>query len=148
MEEKADRNDERAGRVVLSWFNLRQWKKWIKHIITGNGDAGYICYIAAIRGADILRRRGLLINGEPPRGLWLTGDSKSALSWAEKGRVKSERAVNASLACVMQSVKLNMPLLGIDHLPKEVNTSADGISRRAEGSLSLCELVDLDLRFV
>ncbi|KAJ1411903.1 hypothetical protein B484DRAFT_455519 [Ochromonadaceae sp. CCMP2298] len=108
--------------------------------------AEYICYIAAIRGADLLRRGGLLINGEPPRGLWLMGDSKSALSWAEKGRVKSERAVNASLACVMQSVKLNMPLLSIDHLPKEVNTSADGISRRAEGSLSLRELVDLDPR--
>ncbi|KAJ1398497.1 hypothetical protein B484DRAFT_438398 [Ochromonadaceae sp. CCMP2298] len=40
MEEEADRNDEGAGRVVLSWFNVRQWKKWIKHIITGNGDAG------------------------------------------------------------------------------------------------------------
>jgi hypothetical protein len=40
MEEEADRNNGRASRVVLSWFNVRQWKKWIKHIITCNGGAG------------------------------------------------------------------------------------------------------------
>jgi hypothetical protein len=93
----------------------------------------YMCYIAAMRGADILRKRGLTVDGEPPRGVWLRGDSATALSWAEKGRVKSERAVNASLVSLLQSVKLNMPLLGIIKLAKELNTRADLISRRGEG---------------
>jgi hypothetical protein len=106
--------------------------------------AEYICYVAATRGAAILRRQGLLVDGEPPRGLWLRGDSKTALAWAESDRVKSEKAINASLVGVMQSVKLNMPLLGTDHLPKELNGRADLLSRRAERNLSLRDLVDTD----
>jgi hypothetical protein len=102
----------------------------------------YMCYIAAMRGADILRRGGLAIDGKPPRGVWIRGDSTTALTWAVKGRVKSELAVNASIVAVMQSVKLNMPLLGTVYLPKEVNTRSDDISRRFETNLSLRELVD------
>jgi hypothetical protein len=106
--------------------------------------AEYMCYVAATRGADILRRQGLLIDGQPPRGLWLRGDSTTALTWAAKGRVKSVPAVNASIVAVMQSVKANMPLLDQVHLPKEQNTRADRLSRRSETSLSLRELVNSD----
>jgi hypothetical protein len=106
--------------------------------------AEYMCSTAATRGADILRSRGVLVGGKPPRGVWLRGDSTTALSWAEQGRVKSERAINASLVAVMQSVKLNVPVLGTVHLPKERNTRADRLSRRAETSLSLRELVESD----
>jgi hypothetical protein len=104
----------------------------------------YIATTAATKGASILSKRGVLVDGKPPRGVWLRGDSVTALTWADKGRVKSERAVNASLFSVMQSVKLGMPVLGWDHLPKELNTRADRISRRAETSLSLRALVDSD----
>ncbi|KAJ1396489.1 hypothetical protein B484DRAFT_407317 [Ochromonadaceae sp. CCMP2298] len=98
--------------------------------------------IVAMRGADILRRGGLAIDGKPPRGVLIRGDSTTALTWAVKGRVKSELAVNASIVAVMQSVKLNMPLLGTVYLPKEFNTRTEDISRRFETNLSLRELVD------
>ncbi|KAJ1382137.1 hypothetical protein B484DRAFT_461937, partial [Ochromonadaceae sp. CCMP2298] len=104
----------------------------------------YIATTAATKGASILSRRGVTVDGKPPQGVWMRGDSFTALTWAEKGRVRSERAINASLYSVMQSVKLCMPFLGWDHLFALLNKRADKISRRAEGTLSLRELVDSD----
>jgi hypothetical protein len=106
--------------------------------------AEYITYVGGTRGAAILRDSGLLVYGEPPRGTWFRGDSTTALSWMKKGRVRSELAVNASLVALMQMIKVNMPLLGAVHLPKELNTRADRVSRRAETNLSLRELIDSD----
>ncbi|KAJ1389049.1 hypothetical protein B484DRAFT_460484, partial [Ochromonadaceae sp. CCMP2298] len=77
----------------------------------------YIATTAATKGASILSKRGLLVDGKPPQGVWMRGDSFTALTWAEKGR---------------------------DHLFAVLNKRADKIFRRAEGTLSLRELVDSD----
>jgi hypothetical protein len=103
--------------------------------------AEYIAAIAAVRGAKLLRDRGLLIDGEPPKGIWLKGDSVTALSWMDKGRVKSTLAINASMVAVMQSVYSNMPVLGGVHVPAESNKLADAISRIAQSGRDLAELV-------
>ncbi|KAJ1405073.1 hypothetical protein B484DRAFT_404565, partial [Ochromonadaceae sp. CCMP2298] len=103
--------------------------------------AEYIAAIAAVRGAKLLRDRGLLIDGAPPKGIWLKGDSMTALSWMDKGRVKSTLAINASMVAVMQSVHSNMPVLGGFHVPAESNPLANEISRIAQSGRNLAELV-------
>ncbi|KAJ1391532.1 hypothetical protein B484DRAFT_408703 [Ochromonadaceae sp. CCMP2298] len=50
--------------------------------------AEYIATTAATRGAKQLANKGLLIDGKPPAGVWLRGDSVTALKWAEEGKGK------------------------------------------------------------
>ncbi|KAJ1437168.1 hypothetical protein B484DRAFT_392945, partial [Ochromonadaceae sp. CCMP2298] len=103
-------------------------------------EAEYTAVTCAIRGAAMLRKRGLLVDA--PKGIWLRSDSITSLTWAEKGRVRSELAINAALVSIMQCVKRDVNVLGVDHLPKELNDNSDRISRRAETKLSLRQLVD------
>jgi hypothetical protein len=103
--------------------------------------AEYIAAIAAVRGAHLLRRQGLLVDGQRPSGVWLRGDSKTALSWMEKGRVKSELAVNASMVAVMQTISVNMPFLGQNHVPAEKNPISDELSRTAQKGRTVDDLV-------
>jgi hypothetical protein len=90
--------------------------------------AEYIAATCAVRGAKILRDEGLKIDGKPRAGLWMHGDSMTALNWARKGRVKGELAINASIVAVMQSATADMPLLGDEHLPAVLNPHSDLIS--------------------
>jgi hypothetical protein len=103
--------------------------------------AEYIAAIATVRGAKMLCDRGLTIDGARPQGVWLKGDSATALSWMDKGRVRSTLAINASMVAVMQSVHSNMPVLGGYHVPAELNSLADKISRIAQTGRDLAELV-------
>jgi hypothetical protein len=104
--------------------------------------AEYIATTAATRGARLLADEGLLIDGKPPVGVWLRGDSVTALRWAEEGKVKSELALNASMVSTLQTVTARMPVLGTHHLPAERNTNADIISRLAQGKLTLQQAME------
>ncbi|KAJ1382293.1 hypothetical protein B484DRAFT_461917, partial [Ochromonadaceae sp. CCMP2298] len=104
--------------------------------------AEYIATTAATRGARLLADEGLLIDGKPPVGVWLRGDSVTALKWAEEGKVKSELALNASMVSTLQTVTARMPVLGTHHLPAERNTNADIISRLAQGKLTLQQAME------
>jgi len=104
--------------------------------------AEYIAATCAVRGAKMLRDEGLLIDGKPPAGLCLHGDSLTALNWARKGRVKGELAINASIVAVMQSATADMPLLGDEHLPAVLNPHSDLTSRQADSGLTLAQLIE------
>jgi hypothetical protein len=99
--------------------------------------AEYISQTGASRGACVLRDRGLLVDGEPITGVWLRGDSDTALKWGVKGRVKSTLALNACLVNVIQSVKCNMPVLGEEYIPAALNKDPDGMSRLHEKGITL-----------
>jgi hypothetical protein len=73
--------------------------------------------------------------------VWLKGDTVTALSWMDKGHVKSSLAINASMVAVMQSVHANMPVLGGIHVPAADNKLADKLSRTAQAGLSVEDLV-------
>ncbi|KAJ1428869.1 hypothetical protein B484DRAFT_463552 [Ochromonadaceae sp. CCMP2298] len=107
MEEEADRNDERAGRVVLSWFNVRQWKKWIKHIITGNGDAGveikerkHMVYQKPMRTESVTEETGISYEKQ----LMSNGDIVSETRpWAA---VRDQNTLNAREATYAKKLEL------------------------------------------
>jgi hypothetical protein len=99
--------------------------------------AEYISMTAASRGAVQLRLQGLLIDGEPISGVWLRGDSSTALTWGMKGRVKSTVALNACLVTVMQTVRCNMPIFGGEHVPAAENVDPDEMSRLPAAGESL-----------
>jgi hypothetical protein len=103
--------------------------------------AEYIAAIAAVRRAKMLCDLGLQFDGAPQQGVWLKGDSVTALSWIDKGRVKSSLAINASMVAVMQSVHANIPVLGGIHVPAADNKLTDKLSRTAQAGLSLADLV-------
>jgi hypothetical protein len=105
---------------------------------SGNQNtAEYISATGASRGACKLRERGLLIDGQPIKGVWLRGDSSTALKWGVTSRVKSTLALNACLVSVIQTVKCNMPILGSEYIPAADNLDPDGISRLHETGLTL-----------
>ncbi|KAJ1403816.1 hypothetical protein B484DRAFT_404972, partial [Ochromonadaceae sp. CCMP2298] len=104
--------------------------------------AEYIASIAAVRGAQQLRDEGLTIDGKAPEGVWLQGDSVTALKWAEEGKVKSELALNASMLSALNTVTARMPVLATRHLPAELNLNADLLSRLADGELTLAQALE------
>ncbi|KAJ1379138.1 hypothetical protein B484DRAFT_412460, partial [Ochromonadaceae sp. CCMP2298] len=99
--------------------------------------AEYISAAAASRGAYLLQQQGVLIDGKPIKGVWLRGNSSTALKWGVTSRVKSTLALNACLVTVMQMVKCNMPVLGTEYIPAPDNPDPDEMSRVHEKGLTL-----------
>lgn len=59
----------------------------------------------------------------------LRGDSISALTWAEKGRVKSHFATNACICMVLIQYRLGIDIAPSTHLEAVLNWAADTLSR-------------------
>jgi hypothetical protein len=57
------------------------------------------------------------------------GDSLSALSWLESGRLKSDIASNLSIIFMHLCVKYNLKIVETTHISGVNNTSADNLSR-------------------
>jgi hypothetical protein len=86
-------------------------------------------YMAVIIGLSTVLSYML---GGPGRSVILRGDSKTALSWAEKGRVRSDRS--ARLACLFTLVlaRSGLRICDTDHALAEVNATPGLLSRRDE----------------
>jgi hypothetical protein len=87
--------------------------------------AEFIASIAAVRGAQQLRDKGVNLDGRPIDGVWLRGDSVTALNLVVEGTVKSELALNESMVCTVNSVTARKPILGTTHLPAQLIFNAD-----------------------
>jgi hypothetical protein len=128
----ADRVEHPVGLAAVDLRPLRFG------VVSGNQNtAEYISATAASQGACKLRDGGLLIDGKPIKGVWLRGDSSTALKWGVTSRVKSTLALNACLVSVIQTVKRNMPILGSEYIPAADNSDPDGMSRLHEEGLTL-----------
>ena len=79
---------------------------------------------------SLLCARGLAMMGAEGAPIRLRGDSVSALSWAEKGTVRSDLAVRASAMWAQYVIVRQFNVTGTDHLSHELNSRADVLSRR------------------
>ena len=77
----------------------------------------------------VLGVRALYKWGRTPCAIRLRGDSKTALSWADKGSFRSDRVLNAATIFIVQCQLLGVTVTHSQHLPKERNTAADFLSR-------------------
>ena len=81
-------------------------------------------YIAAVLGA-----RGLVMLGAGAAPTLHRGDSKSALSWTQRGAPKSDLALRAGLVWALQVMVHGVNIQEILHLANAVNTRMDLLSR-------------------
>jgi len=90
--------------------------------------------------------RGVCCLGLAPCSVHVRGDSTTALTWSEKGNVRSDRALNTATLFMMQNISQGVTISGRTHLNKEFNVAADTLSRDL---YSLSRLADLlhDQRF-
>ena len=92
----------------------------------------------------ILGIRALHKMGRTPCAVRLRGDSKTAISWANKGSFRSDRLLNAATLFVLQCQLLDVTVVDCVHLPKELNTAADYLSRNRDSVSSLADFMTGD----
>lgn len=72
---------------------------------------------------------GAIENSWDTSAIWLRGDSTTALAWAEGGRFRSERVMNAAMVMAMVCVKREVNIVGTELITSEENWLCDGQSR-------------------
>lgn len=80
--------------------------------------------------ASLLCARGLTLLGAQGQPVLLRGDSVSALTWATKGTVRSDRALRAAAMWAQYVVMKGINVVGTHHLSHEINTRTDILSRQ------------------
>ena len=82
--------------------------------------------------ASLLCARGVVMLGGKGSSVLLRGDSVSALTWAMKGSVRSDRAIRAAALWAQYVVLGELDIVGTQHLSAAYNSRTDLLSR--EGS--------------
>jgi hypothetical protein len=100
-------------------------------------DSGYQNTAEFIAAA--LCVRGVVVMGLQKEPLALQGDSISALSWAQKDRVRSATASAAGVFYVFQNIAWGIGISAIFHASHDDNWKADHFSREGDRE-GLCEL--------
>jgi hypothetical protein len=89
---------------------------------------------------------GLMLLGLTPDSICFSGDSISALTWADEERYRGDLNTNASLVYTLTAISMNTFVGESDHLPKEDNWRCDGLSRHESfEQLGLGEVPVVDL---
>ena len=101
----------------------------------GFGDDASYQNTAEFMGA-ILSLVGIIRYQAQGKAFLLRGDSKSALSWADKKRIRGDLAVPASFLFNYIWVYYRVMLAKCEHLAAELNMACDGLSRQF-----LCDVV-------
>jgi len=79
--------------------------------------------------ASLLCARGVVMLGGKGSSVLLRGDSVSALTWAMKGSVRSDRAIRAAALWAQYVILGNLDIVGTLHLAAAFNTRTDSLSR-------------------
>jgi hypothetical protein len=79
--------------------------------------------------ASLLCVRGLEALGAAGAPAMFRGDSMTALHWVQKGSVRSDQAIRAATLWAQYAVARTVVITGVNHLPKELNTPTDTLSR-------------------
>ena len=90
--------------------------------------------------------RGVCRLGMAPCAVHVRGDSTTALTWSEKGNVRSDLAANTATMFIIQNLRRGVRISGYNHLPKELNVAADTLSRDLKAVPLLADLLS-DNRF-
>jgi hypothetical protein len=72
---------------------------------------------------------GLAVIGQAAEPCLFRGDSMSALTWVDKGSVKSTHAIRAAMLWAHTAVRHKAKVTGTTHLAGKVNTCTDCLSR-------------------
>lgn len=72
---------------------------------------------------------GALENGWDTSAIWLRGDSKTAVTWAESGRFRSERILQAATVMSVIGASYNVNIEETELITSEENWLSDGQSR-------------------